>query len=674
MRKTLWDVKSILNKREKHLRGRHDQRDHNRWPAGYQAQTYTPSGRRAAVMQGRSSGSLSSMTAPPKGKLPAGVVQTSMFNEPVIAPVAPDKSQREQLLDDIRGKSRAMYARTDDFMNIVDSMKATILNSGLMPQNFDNDYIIRRFFSNTTSYAVDLGVDITTPKWYENIDYKDLRQKFTQIISSNSTLADRGVAHFEILADFHRYQDELKEASISVANSIKSYTVTYKEKHDEADDLRKQAKKIQTQHENDLDNLIRDVLYSDDASDEEAALSEEYSVANSAIMRTLREVNKLQDELTDAQEELDNIKKQEEKRKKLRRSGVTVVGSIQGSSLTQMVKIADIRDRIDIEKQKMMEYAERRENAKKEFIKINAKAQKMISDNQKEVDRLNLQASRIINQNSVLDMYTEIFSSMARDDGFENVTFNGADKVFIDDKASTLMIKSIFKMIPKQISDDDNTRTSSTLLATSASDSTEIEEVTINFTKTSDSRAFFTDGQRRIVNGKFQADGTIAFSGAATASTVAHESIHAIQHIFRRVFWMHLASYINQKTGKDGASIVDRGTKPIKTLNALAKKTGRGNTYKPHEKGYETDLADEYIFKVYENMGYNAYTELQEIHTQAVSNWLRISENPDAEILDYFVQSVLGLPSTGSKISYMYTMIMRNLDMIKSYREKINTP
>jgi len=48
----------------KHLRGRHDQRDHNRWPAGYQAQGYIPvgGGRRAGLLANRVSGGLSSMT------------------------------------------------------------------------------------------------------------------------------------------------------------------------------------------------------------------------------------------------------------------------------------------------------------------------------------------------------------------------------------------------------------------------------------------------------------------------------------------------------------------------------------------------------------------------------------------------------------------------------------
>lgn len=47
----------------KHLRGRHDQRDHNRWPAGYQAQVYIPTGRRAGAMSSRrATGGLASMT------------------------------------------------------------------------------------------------------------------------------------------------------------------------------------------------------------------------------------------------------------------------------------------------------------------------------------------------------------------------------------------------------------------------------------------------------------------------------------------------------------------------------------------------------------------------------------------------------------------------------------
>lgn len=46
----------------KHLRGRHDQRDHNRWPAGYQAQVYVPTGRRGSAIAARASGGLASMT------------------------------------------------------------------------------------------------------------------------------------------------------------------------------------------------------------------------------------------------------------------------------------------------------------------------------------------------------------------------------------------------------------------------------------------------------------------------------------------------------------------------------------------------------------------------------------------------------------------------------------
>ena len=51
-----------LAKQYKHLRGRHDQRDHNRWPAGYQAQTYTPSGRRGSAIAARATGGLAGVT------------------------------------------------------------------------------------------------------------------------------------------------------------------------------------------------------------------------------------------------------------------------------------------------------------------------------------------------------------------------------------------------------------------------------------------------------------------------------------------------------------------------------------------------------------------------------------------------------------------------------------
>ena len=50
--------------RYKHLRGRHDQRDHNRWPAGYQAQGYIPvgGGRRAGILSSRATGGLAGIT------------------------------------------------------------------------------------------------------------------------------------------------------------------------------------------------------------------------------------------------------------------------------------------------------------------------------------------------------------------------------------------------------------------------------------------------------------------------------------------------------------------------------------------------------------------------------------------------------------------------------------
>lgn len=50
--------------RMKHMRGRHDQRDHNRWPPGYQAQGYVPTGRRGGFMgtRGGASGGLTGMT------------------------------------------------------------------------------------------------------------------------------------------------------------------------------------------------------------------------------------------------------------------------------------------------------------------------------------------------------------------------------------------------------------------------------------------------------------------------------------------------------------------------------------------------------------------------------------------------------------------------------------
>jgi len=53
-----------LVSRIKHLRGRHDQRDHNRWPAGYQAQGYIPvgGGRRAGLLSSRATGGLAGLT------------------------------------------------------------------------------------------------------------------------------------------------------------------------------------------------------------------------------------------------------------------------------------------------------------------------------------------------------------------------------------------------------------------------------------------------------------------------------------------------------------------------------------------------------------------------------------------------------------------------------------
>ena len=52
----------LLSQTFKHLRGRHDQRDHNRWPAGYQSQTYVPTGRRGSVMSARATGGLAGIT------------------------------------------------------------------------------------------------------------------------------------------------------------------------------------------------------------------------------------------------------------------------------------------------------------------------------------------------------------------------------------------------------------------------------------------------------------------------------------------------------------------------------------------------------------------------------------------------------------------------------------
>ena len=52
------DALKQWNEKFKHLRGRHDQRDHNRWPAGYVAQSYVPTGRRGSFMGNRPSGQL----------------------------------------------------------------------------------------------------------------------------------------------------------------------------------------------------------------------------------------------------------------------------------------------------------------------------------------------------------------------------------------------------------------------------------------------------------------------------------------------------------------------------------------------------------------------------------------------------------------------------------------
>ena len=70
----------------KHLRGRHDQRDHNRWPAGYQAQGYIPTGggRRAGLLSSRATGGVAGITQ-----------QNIMMNQDLVGEIKEFQKERD---------------------------------------------------------------------------------------------------------------------------------------------------------------------------------------------------------------------------------------------------------------------------------------------------------------------------------------------------------------------------------------------------------------------------------------------------------------------------------------------------------------------------------------------------------------------------------------------------
>lgn len=82
------------------MRGRHDQRDHNRWPAGYQAQTYRPTGRRGSAMAARATGGLAGVTQ-------ENVLANIMFSPDMIA-------QRYGVSSQFSSKSQTILSPLDE--------------------------------------------------------------------------------------------------------------------------------------------------------------------------------------------------------------------------------------------------------------------------------------------------------------------------------------------------------------------------------------------------------------------------------------------------------------------------------------------------------------------------------------------------------------------------------
>ena len=95
----------LLNARQKntlkHLRGRHDQRDHNRWPAGYVAQSYVPTGRRGDLMTSRASGQI--------GRGIQGTAQVAMLANQMSIPWSPTSQFATQ--DDLIAHIRSVQEK-----------------------------------------------------------------------------------------------------------------------------------------------------------------------------------------------------------------------------------------------------------------------------------------------------------------------------------------------------------------------------------------------------------------------------------------------------------------------------------------------------------------------------------------------------------------------------------
>jgi hypothetical protein len=637
MRKILWEVKSILNKREKHLRGRHDQRDHNRWPAGYQAQTYTPSDRRSRVAQGRTSAQSSVAMAPRKVKPVPGVAQTSMFDEGFIATVETVKPTREQIFQNIQDKSRKMYTRTDEFATDMDNRMSRLFAG--FPTRFTGGYryVDKAVFGLIlTDVFKSINMSLTEKYWHNQFDENEVRGKLSALYDSQEV--DKYMLMLEIYADTTRYQEELAKTAEDITNSIKEVVVQYKEKRDEAAKLNDEMKNVELKNKQEFLDFIKQISETSENEDEKNN-AQKFVDLHGEIKTLNKNIKELQNAAEQKRVEMEEALKRERKYNAKRRAnqGTTFVGGVPGKDfLTLAAEKQKITNQInDLYKEfsaKSIEFYD----TKIKLTQSNDEAKEMMFKHNRELVEMETKMNEMLYEYGDSTLYPMLFENLARADGLENVDVLDLDKVFQASSKrnrmrATSLIKSILKLAPKTV-------------FTTYGSPTDVQQFDITIKKAKGNRAQYeNEGSVVSPSKELLISGAIAVSDEQNFSTLAHEAVHALQHVLGNAFYMHLYGWINEKLE---AKIFNVPGIQYEKLNKITRRRKKGSPYKPYEEGYDGAVTAEYILKRYPS-GTQMYDELQEIHTMAITRLLDINENPDAEILPLFLQSVLGMPSDG---------------------------
>jgi len=657
MRKILWEVKSILNKREKHLRGRHDQRDHNRWPAGYQAQTYTPSDRRSRVSQGRASAQSIVAMAPRKVKPVPGAMQTSMFDEGFVATVAPTKPTREQLFQNIRGTSRKMYAKTDEFItDISQRIKNLYKNEtifGLTPNANDSTLFASSIGARLINLARLYNIPLHDKAWHETFNPEEMRLLLQQ---DGDSKVDFDIEMLQIYADISRYRSELENTSNEIVGWVGQAIEIYNEKYKESEAKMAEAESFYKQKQQERFDFIEKTANTSD-NDEEKQIAVEYVSAKKMQSILNDERAALYEKYLEKHNQVkEEMKKDDKERRRRRRADGGTVFLPYKSRFFEAVKEADdAKKELDTLDSDIMDLAIKLTNLDAKFTSLNSEFAKMKKDANDKYQDLENEARDILRDNNESHFYTELFSHLTRENGMENVTIDGVDAknypIINERNRVESLVKSIFAMMPKEVFYQEKLGVENKPAY--------VQDFSLKIYLSGTGRAQFEHGQPGIPSETVNNDGTVKYAGrirmsssdAANFSTLSHELVHATQMMMGSAFWMHLYEWIDEKLQID---MYGNPGVQLEKLNKIEKRHNGEIKYESDEVGYDggKDLGS-YLLKSYENPRYSVYTSLREIHTMAITRLLGESSKFNPELLTLFMKAILGMPSKGRDMELM---------------------